>query len=239
MPARAKGSSGLSPFRYSNSLTLDRQGGAAYPGGGEVPESERMTEAEWLACTDPQPMLEFLQSRVSDSKWRRFGCVCCRYVWDHLTDGSRSTVELLEQFEEGRTSSEELSAASRWASFFISNLVKDPSRGAWFLAVVGPAIGDHHLREPVRQLLREVVGNPFRSLALDHAWRTPTVTALATAAYEERHLPAGTLDADRLAILADALEDAGCTDADILSHLRGPAPHVHGCWVLDLLLGKS
>ena len=44
---------------------------------------------------------------------------------------------------------------------------------------------------------------------------------------------------DRLPLLADALEDAGCADADILSHCRTPGEHVRGCWVVDLLLGKS
>jgi hypothetical protein len=65
------------------------------------------------------------------------------------------------------------------------------------------------------------------------------VVALAQAAYEQRELPAGTLDMARLAVLADALEDAGCTDADLLSHLRGPGPHVRGCWAVDLILGKA
>ena len=88
-------------------------------------------------------------------------------------------------------------------------------------------------------LLRCIFGNPFRPVALNPAWRTPTVTALATAAYDERELPAGTLDPERLAVLADALEDAGCDKADILSHLRGPGPHVRGCFVLDLLLGRK
>jgi hypothetical protein len=87
--------------------------------------------------------------------------------------------------------------------------------------------------------VRDIFGNPFRPIALDPARRTPTVTALATAAYEERQLPAGTLDPDRLAVLSDALEDAGCDSGDILSHLRGPGPHVRGCWVIDLLLGKE
>src|SRR5262249_39116367 len=67
-------------------------------------------------------------------------------------------------------------------------------------------------------LIRDSFGNPFRPVALDPAWRTSTVAALATAAYEERILPAGTLDPDRLAVLADALEDAACDNSDILSH---------------------
>jgi hypothetical protein len=88
-------------------------------------------------------------------------------------------------------------------------------------------------------LLRDITCNPFRPVSLDPTWRTPTVVALAQAAYGNRILPAGTLDTDRLAVLADALEDAGCDNADILSHLRGPGPHVRGCWAVDLLLGKE
>jgi hypothetical protein len=57
--------------------------------------------------------------------------------------------------------------------------------------------------------------------------------------YEERQMPAGTLDNARLAVLADALEEAGCSDADLIGHLRGPGPHVRGCWPVDLCLGKS
>jgi hypothetical protein len=88
-------------------------------------------------------------------------------------------------------------------------------------------------------LLRDVFGNPFRPAALDPAWLTPTVTGIAIAAYQERILPSGELDRARLAVLADALEEAGCTDASVLSHLRGPGPHVRGCWAVDLLLGKG
>jgi len=88
-------------------------------------------------------------------------------------------------------------------------------------------------------LLRDIFGNPVRPVVLDPAWRTPTVLALAQAAYIERTFPSGTLDVARLAVLADALEDAGCDNADILSHLRGPGPHVRGCWVVDLLTERS
>jgi hypothetical protein len=70
-------------------------------------------------------------------------------------------------------------------------------------------------------------------------WNDGTVRRLAEGAYEHRLLPSGTLDLARLAVLADALEEAGCDQADILKHLRGPGPHVRGCWAVDLLLGKE
>ena len=61
----------------------------------------------------------------------------------------------------------------------------------------------------------------------------------AQAASEDRDLPAGTLANDRLAVLADALEDPGCTRAELLEHLRGPGPPVRGCYPLDRLLAKG
>jgi hypothetical protein len=98
----------------------------------------------------------------------------------------------------------------------------------------------HHLEQATHRLakleqagfLRDIFANPFRPAAFDPAWRTPIVRRLAEAIYDERAF-------DRLPILADALEEAGCANADILSHLRGPGPHVQGCWVLDLVLGKE
>jgi hypothetical protein len=89
------------------------------------------------------------------------------------------------------------------------------------------------------ELLRELIGNPFRPVSLDPAWQTAAVFALAQAAYDNRILPAGTLEPLRLAILADALEEAGCTEQAILDHLRGSGPHVRGCWALDAVLGKN
>jgi hypothetical protein len=65
------------------------------------------------------------------------------------------------------------------------------------------------------------------------------VVAVARAAYDERELPSGTLDGARLAVLTDALEESGCDQADLLAHLRGPGPHVRGCWAVDLILGKG
>ncbi len=85
------------------------------------------------------------------------------------------------------------------------------------------------------RLLWEVFGNPFRVLGIDDswlAWNDGTIPKISQTIYDERAF-------DRLPILADALEDAGCDNADIIAHCRGEGPHVRGCWVVDLLLGKS
>jgi hypothetical protein len=84
-------------------------------------------------------------------------------------------------------------------------------------------------------LVRDIFGNPFRPVAIHRdwlAWNDGTVPKLAQTIYDDRRF-------DLLPILADALEEAGCDNADILGHCRGPGPHVRGCWVVDLMLGKS
>jgi hypothetical protein len=81
-------------------------------------------------------------------------------------------------------------------------------------------------------ILRELFGNPFRPTVLDPAWRTATVVRLAQVLCDERRF-------EDLPILADALEEAGCTNGDMLDHLRGPGPHVLGCWAVDAVLGKE
>jgi hypothetical protein len=81
-------------------------------------------------------------------------------------------------------------------------------------------------------LVRDIFGNPFRSVSIDATWRTSKVVVLAQEIYDNRAF-------DRLPALADALAEGGCTDDDILAHCRGPGPHVKGCWALDLILGKE
>jgi hypothetical protein len=129
----------------------------------------------------------------------------------------------------------------------------DPRTYVWLTAEVGvpeltPAViaakwsehGASFVAAPCQAgLLRELFGNPFRPTTLAPAWLTADVANLAQSAYQERNLSAGTLEPVRLAVLSDALEEAGCTDAELLSHLRGPGPHVRGCWALDLILGKQ
>jgi hypothetical protein len=76
-------------------------------------------------------------------------------------------------------------------------------------------------------------------LCIAPAWRARDVIDLARAAYNERLLPSGQLDPARLAVLADALEEAGCSEQVILDHLCGPGSHVRGCWPVDLILAKE
>jgi hypothetical protein len=231
-----------------------------------------MTEAEWLACTDPNPMLEFLLGKGGERKLRLFACACCRRVWHLLADPrSRAVVEALEGFVDGTLAQEVLDRAADDAVFAADELnasaeplsiVAASSASEW--AQHGPETSAHaaacaaayqrfgEVRPGTRDstecaiqgdLIRCIFGNSFRpSPSTDPSlliWNGSLIRTLSQTIYDERILPSGTLDADRLAVLADALEDAGCDNADILSHLRGPEPHVRGCWALDLLLGKE
>ncbi|VTR95758.1 Uncharacterized protein (Fragment) OS=uncultured bacterium PE=4 SV=1 [Gemmata massiliana] len=80
--------------------------------------------------------------------------------------------------------------------------------------------------------LKDIFGNPFRPVSFSPSWRSSTAVSLAAQVYESR-------DFGAMPILADALQDAGCENEDILSHCRGAGPHVRGCWVVDLVLGKD
>ena len=81
-------------------------------------------------------------------------------------------------------------------------------------------------------MLREIFGNPFRPITFDPNWLTSDVVAMARGMYETR-------DFGAMPILADALQDAGCENPDVLTHCRGSGPHVRGCWVVDRVLGKE
>jgi hypothetical protein len=90
----------------------------------------------------------------------------------------------------------------------------------------------HEERKLLADLLRHVAGNPFRPQAVAAECLTSTVVSVAHMIYDERAF-------DRMPVLADALEDAGCADAELLGHLHRPGPHVRGCWALDLILAKN
>jgi hypothetical protein len=238
-----------------------------------------VTETEWLAASDPGPLLEFLRGRGSDRKLRLFACACCRRIrpkrfGPHLRD----LVEACEGLADGAVPRARLDTYYR-AAMSRAKLER-PAMMAAAMAPLWAAAHDavtaaveacaavaeyrggnaapgealRHAEDPGRggqpdeaveqaALLREIFGNPFRVPpavnAAGLAWNGGTVRRLARSSYERRLLPSGRLDPERLAVLADALEEAGRTDAAILGHLRGPGPHVRGCWAVDLLLGKG
>ncbi len=199
--------------------------------------------------------LRFPRSKAGRRKLRLYAVGCCRRVWDLLPDDRlRKALEVAERFADGEVDRVRLTVASMRvrpmnedgyfprlptranravslvvetcgvsaynATFFMTGLLPTP------IADTTPK-GDRILCD----LLRCVFGNPYKPPVFNKKWRTDTVTALAAGIYEERAF-------DRLPILADALEEAGCDDPAMLSHLRGPGPHCRGCWVLDLALGK-
>jgi hypothetical protein len=228
-----------------------------------------MNERKWLASAELMPLLKFLRGKAGTRTVRLFACACCRRIWPLLADDrDRQAVEVAEGDAEGQgppgpreaDRSTPAGAAvttclavvggnpnSTWLTG-LSLVAEQAAMAAADAALGGPrgkvdqaaweAVFDAELAAQCRAL-RDIAGNPFRLVTVSPACTTPQVVALAQAAYDERELPAGTLDPRRLAVLADALEDAGCTDPDLLNHLRGPGPHYRGCWAVDLLLGKG
>ena len=212
-----------------------------------------MTEAEFHRCPDPQALLEFLRGagRASERKLRLFACACCRQDRDLLSNPSnRAAVELSERYADGLVGRKELKAARRaaWEALPSSDRMaaweaaggRAAEAAAATLWRLLPWRGHAH---PV-ELLRDIFGPlPFRPIPLApsvRAWKDGCVVKLAAAAYQERKLPLGTLDSGRLAVLADALEEAGLDDQEVLHHLREQGGvHVLGCWVVDALLGKG
>lgn len=79
---------------------------------------------------------------------------------------------------------------------------------------------------------RDIFGNPFHPVAFDPRWRTEHSVGIAAKMYDERDFAA-------MPILADALQEAGCENEDILTHCRESGLHVSGCWVVDSVLGKG
>lgn len=222
-----------------------------------------MTEVEWLAGTDPRPMLHFLQGKAADRKFRLLACARCR-----REPAALWTADLAERIADGLVSEEERRWLCEEAQERLAEVVRQNDLGyvndggvysveavlcdsmnqvicsggfnaasaAWGL-VFNEAEGG--IKPQDGDLVREIFGNPFRPPILDPRWLTPGVLDLAQAAYENRLMPAGHLDRARLGVLADALEEAGCDNAEVLGHLRLSGPHARGCWAVDLLLGKE
>ena len=221
-----------------------------------------MTEAEWLTSTDPERMYEVVAETAFCHKWPHherterkrafFGTACCRLVWPWIVvdERCRRVVEYNEcQFDHPAPGHEtdEFYLGAKYAAEhpdnetpllqqLAANLVYDSDDPR---SVIGYLVRSfEEWLAPVERarlvadIMRDIVGNPFRPVSFDPSWGTSSVLALAQGIYVDRAF-------DRLPILADALEDAGCDHPDLLGHLRSGGPHVRGCWAVDLILGKS
>jgi hypothetical protein len=207
-----------------------------------------MTEQEWLQADDPRPMLRFLKNKVPDRKLRLFAVACCRSVWPCITQPrSRTLINATEAFADGSISRTEWEGArSSHACIYEGGAFA--ARTAAAPDAFGAAWGiPHDIRDLALRsarwdtckptvLLRDIIGPlPFRPVILDPAWLTwhdGLIPSMAQKMYDSR-------DFSDIPVLADALEEAGCANQDLLSHCRSGDEHVRGCWVVDLLLGKE
>ena len=218
-----------------------------------------MTEEEWLAC-EPDDMYFLAVDQLKSSARRKdlFCLACARLIWDLLADDARGPFEWLEEHLGERK--------KPWSSGHVRELFSGPAQSlydahhrreggragaaahvaydvwiGWYEYAFPNLCEDYAIfREVLREnprdslvsIARDLFGNPFRPAAFDPSWRTADPSGIAARMYESR-------DFSAMPILADALEEAGCTNPDILLHAREPGVHVRGCWVIDLVLGKA
>jgi hypothetical protein len=207
-----------------------------------------MTEAEWLACESPVETVAALLERAGARKRMLFACACFRRGWALIQfESTKEVIVLMERYADGDASPSDFAEArakaekvKMWSPYgeagHLQRAVADVASNApyaWY------AVASLQGKPRPAPLLHDLFGPPAPRPERLPVAVLSLLPPLAQAAYDERHLPSGHLDNARLAVLSDALEEAGCTDADILAHLRSPGPHVRGCWALDLILGKQ
>ncbi len=204
-------------------------------------------DASW-ASASLHSLLQLLDGKLSARKARLIACAAVREAFPYLTSGSADALRIAERFADRQATALQLASARFGARF-------QPSHGGWPVCwapeedhqtmlrrslawVIGLMTGlnyrgDYRPAElRLERILRELVADPTQTWAIEPSWRTwygGCVVQLAQAIYETR-------DYERLPILGDALEEAGCTDERLLTHCRSEQPHLHGCWLLDLLL---
>ena len=198
-----------------------------------------MTEWDWLVCTEAKKMLAFLRGQASERKLRLFACACSRrQLCGQLNPPIAAVVDVAERFADGRATMAGVWAVRKVArraaqqagcrEWFVPSWVAARSRTREILWAP-PQV------EAAAPLVRDIFGNPFRPVVIDPAWlrwHDSLAVSMARRMYDSR-------DFTNMPVLADSLEEAGCTDRGILSHCRSGGEHVRGCWVVDLLLGKS
>lgn len=225
-----------------------------------------LDESEWLRSADLVSLYRFIFRSASPRRLRLFACAACRAVLQPvLPEPAVVALDAAERWADGQANRATLTAARSAAGWYNRNRhlfveakplehadsaadcatrpVKTMAdKGAWYSLYAARALGLITRRvdgkngwydEHQASLLRDIFGNPFRPVTFSPAWRTDTAVSLARTMYDAR-------DFSAMPILADALQDAGCDSDDILAHCRDTSlTHVRGCWVTDLVLGKS
>jgi hypothetical protein len=220
------------------------------------------TEAAWLGSQNPHHLLDLLDAREvkSDRRLRLAAVGCCRLIWPLLDEAHRQLVEVSGRYADGRATYAQLRAAWQVSrqrpltqareALAARETAQRESRAAlagvlyhvlgvtWPGPDFPPAGRGQSWQERCLRccgMVRDVFGNPFREVTLDPAllgWNGGTVVHLARSIYDDHRFV-------EMPILADALEEAGCTDRDVLGHCRSGAEHTRGCWLVDLVLGKG
>jgi hypothetical protein len=227
-----------------------------------------MTESEWLNGTDPDVLIDFIQNAtttirtrwqgwrsarrfvISERKWQLLYLSCILRAFPNQEDFALAIYRQIEGVLQVDPSLEDAPLALSFLSRIL-RVTPMPIRILPLLAerragMVTAQIPQNQRTEARRRQLalerawqadvvRDVLGNPFRCEPFDPIWLEFNDGA---AGQILRDISDSSNFAD-LPILADALEDAGCTSTGLLEHLRHPGPHVRGCWAIDLLLGKS
>jgi hypothetical protein len=217
-------------------------------------EGAGVDEEAWLTGTDPGLMLAYLRiRRAGERKLRLFALACCRRVADTIkAERVRQALDVAEQVADGRAEPAALAQAGATlaagdhgaarAVFLFDPYVgarqsaEQAARFRLVAAGLGPAWSVYAAGADERAvqagLLRDLFGNPFRPVAIDPRWLTPDVRQLAAVIHEEQAF-------DRMPVLGDALEEAGCVEPAVLEHCREGGEHVRGCWVVDGLTGRG
>jgi hypothetical protein len=203
------------------------------------------SEREWLTSEDPLQLLAHVHASLEARKAHLVTAACFRRHWERLPAVAQEWARLAEAAAEGKASRQDLDDAFEKMEESLNALgppgefvaLLDLAYGMWQSNWVELQVVDEHEtawrfeRKAQASLVRDVFGNPFRPVTLQPAWTTEAVQDLARRAYAGNR--------DRLSLLADALERAGCDNAELLGHCREPGAHVRGCWVLDMLVGHA
>jgi hypothetical protein len=199
-----------------------------------------MDEARvWATEVEATQLLRLAVERatLSRRKWQLFACLCVERAVHRLGASAQAALaaadvesDVAEALEAHLLVLERISGANPYQHTSPLHASSLPGHRK----EIGTAVKAFHYLDDFEShgvLIREIFGNPFRVIDLD-TWRTDTAIALARQMHESR-------DFSPMPILADALQDAGCDNDELLDHCRGPGPHARGCWVVDLVLGNE